>query len=388
MKSVIIIAIAFVLLIPSIVFADEMYMYTISDTGIDIFTDKVHYSTGETIKLSIRADTAQFNDEAIIGITTWDSHKKYESEQFRVTPGQTLIHEIVLDDGWDGQIKMYAKASHTEICNVCWDEYYFFVDVSNPTDEDFSHTEYAWSNQETNPKGYYLYAGLADPDAKSDAEIQAREEILDPCTNIREPQVPAEYQGDAGLNDPVFMKTLRDAQSQYFQQSQQCYREYQILIDQRVAELEEPEIVCGTGTIEKNGQCVPDYPNTEPSSKGGGCLIATATYGSELAPQVQQLRELRDNKLLQTESGTSFINSFNDFYYSFSPYIADYERENPLFKEIVKMAITPMITSLSILNYVDMDSDFEVLGYGISLIVLNGMMYVGIPVIVILKLRK
>jgi len=121
---------------------------------------------------------------------------------------------------------------------------------------------------------------------------------------------------------------------------------------------------------------------------GGGCLIATATYGSELAPQVQQLRELRDNYLLQTESGTSFMKSFNDFYYSFSPYIADYERENPVFREMVKIAITPMITSLSILNYVDMDSEAEVLGYGISLILLNVGMYVGIPAIVIIKFRK
>ena len=120
----------------------------------------------------------------------------------------------------------------------------------------------------------------------------------------------------------------------------------------------------------------------------GGCLIATATYGSELAPQVQQLRELRDNQLLNTESGTSFMESFNDFYYSFSPYIADYERENPVFREMVKIAITPMITSLSILNYVDMDSEAEVLGYGISLILLNVGMYVGIPAIVIIKFRK
>jgi hypothetical protein len=120
----------------------------------------------------------------------------------------------------------------------------------------------------------------------------------------------------------------------------------------------------------------------------GGCLIATATYGSELAPQIQQLRELRDNQLLNTESGTSFMESFNDFYYSFSPYIADYERENPIFKEMVKIAITPMITSLSILNYVDMDSEAEVLGYGISLILLNVGMYVGIPAIVIIKFRK
>ena len=53
---------------------------------------------------------------------------------------------------------------------------------------------------------------------------------------------------------------------------------------------------------------------------------------------------------------------FNDVYYSFSPIIADYERENPVFKEMVKIVITPMISSLSILNYVDMDSEAEVLG--------------------------
>jgi len=124
------------------------------------------------------------------------------------------------------------------------------------------------------------------------------------------------------------------------------------------------------------------------SGDGGGCLIATATFGSELAPQVQQLRELRDNSLLNTESGTSFMNTFNEFYYTLSPYIADYERENPIFREMVKIAITPMITSLSILNYVDMNSEAEVLGYGISLILLNIGMYVGIPAIAIVGIRK
>jgi len=125
-----------------------------------------------------------------------------------------------------------------------------------------------------------------------------------------------------------------------------------------------------------------------PSKTGGGCLIATATYGSELASEVQKLRELRDNSLLGTESGTSFMGLFNDVYYSFSPVVADYERENPVFKEMVKITITPMITSLSILNYVDMDSEVEVLGYGISLIILNGMMYVGIPAIFLIGIRK
>ena len=121
---------------------------------------------------------------------------------------------------------------------------------------------------------------------------------------------------------------------------------------------------------------------------GGGCLIATATFNSELSPQVQQLRELRDNKLLQTEAGTSFMNGFNNFYYSFSPIIADYERENPIFKEAVKIAITPGISTLSILNYVDMDSDSKVLGYGISLIILNIGMYIGVPAIVVWQIGR
>ena len=82
------------------------------------------------------------------------------------------------------------------------------------------------------------------------------------------------------------------------------------------------------------------------------------------------------------------MESFNEFYYSFSPYIADYERENPAFKEAVKLIITPMISSLSILNYLDMDSEAKVLGYGIGIILLNIGMYFVAPAIVIMRFRK
>jgi len=125
---------------------------------------------------------------------------------------------------------------------------------------------------------------------------------------------------------------------------------------------------------------------TQQTEEGGGCLIATATYGSELAPQVQQLRELRDNQLLQTESGTVFMSTFNDIYYSFSPVIADYERENPLFKEAVKLAITPMISSLSLMENAETES--EVLSIGLSVIALNLGMYLGIPAIIIFGIKK
>jgi len=121
---------------------------------------------------------------------------------------------------------------------------------------------------------------------------------------------------------------------------------------------------------------------------GGGCLIATATFGSELSPQVQQLRELRDNTILNTKSGMAFMTAFNQFYYSFSPTVADFEREQPVFKEAVKIALTPMLTSLSILNHVNIDSEQEMLGYGISIVLLNIGMYIGIPVFGILKIHQ
>jgi len=129
-------------------------------------------------------------------------------------------------------------------------------------------------------------------------------------------------------------------------------------------------------------------PESLPPARVGGCLIATATFGSEMAPQVQLLREIRDNTVLQTESGTSFMTGFNQFYYSFSPVIADYERENPIFKEAVKISLTPLLTSLTLLQYVDINSESEMLGYGIAIILLNIGMYLIAPAVLITKIRS
>jgi len=121
---------------------------------------------------------------------------------------------------------------------------------------------------------------------------------------------------------------------------------------------------------------------------GGGCLIATASFGSELSPQVQLLREIRDNTILQTKFGSVFMTSFNQFYYSFSPTIADYERENVIFKETVKLTLIPLLTSLTLLQYVDINSESEMLVYGIGIILLNIGMYFVAPAILIKNIRK
>ena len=118
---------------------------------------------------------------------------------------------------------------------------------------------------------------------------------------------------------------------------------------------------------------------------GGGCLVATAAFGSEIAPQVQQLREIRNNVIMQTESGALFMNGFNQIYYLFSPGIADIERQNPIFKEMVKITIMPMLSSFAILNNVEIDSEADMIVYGTGIILLNIGMYVGIPAFLALK---
>ncbi|HET6458958.1 MAG TPA: CFI-box-CTERM domain-containing protein [Nitrosopumilaceae archaeon] len=180
-------------------------------------------------------------------------------------------------------------------------------------------------------------------------------------------KIPFECSGSNGIYSTAFQK-----------QSEEGYLILAVIQNGKL--LNSKSTSAQYGVVSVAGNCQPSF--------GGGCLIATAAFGSELAPQVQQLRETRDNVLLHTQSGTAFMTAFNQFYYSFSPTVADWERENPIFREMVKGTITPLIISLSILNYVSIHSEAEMLGYGIGIILLNIGVYFAAPVFVILQLRK
>jgi len=226
---------------------------------------------------------------------------------------------------------------------------------------------------------------IVDPEPDPEPMMDAEPEPLGIASFVDESKDPQSYI-DRYNNEPKYKEWFDSNYSEY----ESIYQAVG-LDEPNVSKSETSQTIaepnCGAGTILQDGICVIDKSQaTESKSRGGGCLIATATFDSELAPQVQKLREIRDSKLLQTESGSQFMESFNQFYYSFSPYIADYERENPYFKETVKLAITPMISTLSLMDYADTES--EVLGIGISLIILNAMMYVGLPVFGIMRLRK
>ena len=148
-------------------------------------------------------------------------------------------------------------------------------------------------------------------------------------------------------------------------------------------EVAEKGAIIGKVTVEKSSEGIQEI-----NEKGGGCLIATAAYGTEMAPQVQFLREIRDNTVLSTSSGAAFMTGFNQLYYSFSPTIADMERENPMFQEAVRAFITPMISTLSIMTLAEDGSEAEVLGLGISVIVLNLGMYVAAPAMIGFKVHR
>ena len=187
---------------------------------------------------------------------------------------------------------------------------------------------------------------------------------------------------DRYTNEPIYKEWFDENYSQYSSIYQAVGLEEPVV--EPVVEMTlTPK--CGDGTEDVNGICQV-MQIEEKSSKGGGCLIATATYDSEMSPQVQLLREIRDNQLMNTASGTAFMSTFNDVYYSFSPTIADMERENPMFKEAVKVAITPMLSTLSLME--NAESESEVLSIGISIIVLNLAMYLGVPAVMIVGIKK
>ena len=86
----------------------------------------------------------------------------------------------------------------------------------------------------------------------------------------------------------------------------------------------------------------------QPQPTQSQCLIATAAFGSELAPQVQFLRNFRDHYIISAASGSAFMNTFNSIYYSFSPQVADFERAHPWFQTMIKTTLYPLFGILMI----------------------------------------
>jgi hypothetical protein len=122
---------------------------------------------------------------------------------------------------------------------------------------------------------------------------------------------------------------------------------------------------------------------TTTTPAGQACIIATATYGSELAPEVQLLRGFRDNSILRTVAGSSFMTVFNAWYYSFSPTVADYLTQHPAERAIMKIALYPLIGILAVssaaFGMTSFVPELAVVVSGLVASSLIGAFYLGLP---------
>jgi hypothetical protein len=81
-----------------------------------------------------------------------------------------------------------------------------------------------------------------------------------------------------------------------------------------------------------------------PASKQ--CVIATATFGSELSPEVSFLRGFRNDFILKTYAGSQFYVAFDAFYYSWSTPVAVFIGAHPAVRTFTKFVLYPLIGAL------------------------------------------
>lgn len=114
-----------------------------------------------------------------------------------------------------------------------------------------------------------------------------------------------------------------------------------------------------------------------------GCLIATATYGSEVAPEVQFLRNFRDYQILHTFAGSSFMVVFNSWYYSFSPTVANYIATHGSVKTVMQFMLYPLIGALHVssasYSMLAAEPEFAALVAGMVAGSLIGVIYLALP---------
>lgn len=158
--------------------------------------------------------------------------------------------------------------------------------------------------------------------------------------NIQDPSI-----GDLVRNssfDFVVTKDGREVHRQHLTSGQGTFAHQYTFAEPGTYRLAAQNINGGSESAQLDVVVLQGTTPVEPPQQPSGCLIATAAFGSELTPQVQFLRGFRDNYVMQSASGSAFMNAFNTVYYSFSPQVADYERDQPWLQATVKTAIYPL----------------------------------------------
>lgn len=124
--------------------------------------------------------------------------------------------------------------------------------------------------------------------------------------------------------------------------------------------------------------------STTTTPPGPKCFIATATYGSPLAPQVQLLRNLRDNRIMKTYVGWNFMVAFNAWYYSFSPTVAQTITQHQVLQSAMKIVLYPLIAILQFgttpYTLLSEHQDLAAVVSGLLITSLIGAVYLALPI--------
>jgi hypothetical protein len=76
------------------------------------------------------------------------------------------------------------------------------------------------------------------------------------------------------------------------------------------------------------------------------CIIATATYGSEMAPEVIFMRHVRDDMIGSNEVGRSVVNGWNAFYYSWSTPLAQLITTHSTLQPVSRVLLLPLVGTI------------------------------------------
>lgn len=155
---------------------------------------------------------------------------------------------------------------------------------------------------------------------------------------------------------------------------------YGIIIEENTQTIE----ISGTPTISEEIEIKPE--------KKGICFIATATYGSELSPEVQFLRGFRDQGVMSTFAGSQFMAVFNQFYYSFSPSVASVIADNSLVRGVMNVILYPLIGILhlasvaySIFSFIP---ELAIVLSGLVASSLIGIVYLTPLLVILLRIKR
>jgi len=147
------------------------------------------------------------------------------------------------------------------------------------------------------------------------------------------------------------------------------------------------------GSIAYNGDMSGEQTLTVEAAPSPLCVIATATYGSELSPEVQFLRSFRDQQVKSTFAGDQFMVAFNAWYYSFSPYIAQFIASNTFARAVMKVLLYPLIGILHLAamtyNAFSFSHEMAVVMAGLVASALIGLVYFSpLAILALALLRK